>query len=129
MAYVLIDEAGVVVQRQPNAEEGFVEAPDDVCCGMVLQGVEFVQPASSAPLVPVEVSMAQARLALRRAGLLDAVQAAIEALPEPDRTDVQIEWDHRSVVRRDYSLVAQLAPALGLDGEALDALFIQAAEL
>lgn len=129
MAYVLVDEDGVVIQRQPNEEAGFIEAADDVICGMVWQGSEFVAPAAPAAVVPVEVSMAQARLALRRAGLLDSVQGVIESLAEPERTDAQIEWDHRSVVRRDYGLVNALAPALGLDDAALDALFIQAAAL
>jgi hypothetical protein len=34
MAWVKIED-GVVVQKQPNAQEGFIEAPDDVVCGMV----------------------------------------------------------------------------------------------
>lgn len=27
-------EGGIVVQKQPNAEEGFVEAPNNIVCGM-----------------------------------------------------------------------------------------------
>lgn len=43
-AFVKI-ENGVVVQKQPYAEDGFVEAPDDVVCGMVVDGAGFATPA------------------------------------------------------------------------------------
>lgn len=35
MAYVLLDENGVIIQKQPYDQEGFIEAPDEVECGMV----------------------------------------------------------------------------------------------
>lgn len=44
MAFVLIDEAGVIRQKQPNHDEGFVEAPDWVVCGMHKAGDSFVAP-------------------------------------------------------------------------------------
>lgn len=34
MAFVLIED-GVVVQKQPYYEPGFIEAPDDVICGFL----------------------------------------------------------------------------------------------
>ncbi len=36
MKFVKIED-GVVVQKQPYAAPGFIEAPDDVCCGQLLQ--------------------------------------------------------------------------------------------
>ncbi|MFN4115637.1 MAG: hypothetical protein ACK4F7_03945 [Inhella sp.] len=72
------------------------------------------------------VTMRQARLALLQIGQLAAVEAAIEAMPEPARTAARITWDYSSVVERGNPLVLQLGPALGLD---LDALFAQAAVL
>lgn len=36
MVFVKIED-GVVVQKQPYAQEGFIEAPDDVCCGQIMQ--------------------------------------------------------------------------------------------
>ena len=36
MAYVLI-EKNIVVQKQPNAQDGFIEVSDDVVCGQILQ--------------------------------------------------------------------------------------------
>lgn len=36
--------SGVVVQRQPYAQTGFIEAPDSVVCGMILENGEYVNP-------------------------------------------------------------------------------------
>ena len=81
------------------------------------------------PHVPQEVTMRQARLALHAAGKLVAVNAAINALPDPPKTAALIEWEYSSTVRRDSQFVAMLGPALGLDAAALDALFIAASKL
>ena len=79
--------------------------------------------------VPQEVTMRQARLALHAAGKLAAVNAAINALPDPPKTAALIEWEYSSTVRRDSQFVALLGPAIGLDAAGLDALFIAAAKL
>ena len=81
------------------------------------------------PSVPAEVTMRQARLALHAAGKLPAVNAAINALPDPPKTAALIEWEYSSTVRRDSQFVALLGPALGLDAADLDALFVAAAKL
>lgn len=79
--------------------------------------------------VPQEVTMRQARLALLEAGLLSSVQAAINSLPEPDKTKAQIEWDYSNALQRGNPFVATLGAALGLNEQALDNLFITAAKL
>ena len=84
---------------------------------------------ADAPAVPAEVTMRQARLALHAAGKLAAVNAAINALPDPPKTAALIEWEYSSTVRRESHFVAMLGPALGLDSAALDALFIAASKL
>ena len=76
--------------------------------------------------VPQEVPMRQAQRALLDAGLLDAVEAAINALPDPPRRAALIDWTKSSTLRRDSQFVAVLAPGLGLDAAALDALFVAA---
>ncbi|MEN9384613.1 MAG: hypothetical protein RL323_1756 [Pseudomonadota bacterium] len=85
------------------------------------------------PVIPVEVpqsvTMRQARLALLGAGMLDDVNAAIAALPEPDKSAALIEWEYASEVQRSTGLVANLGAALGLTEPQLDDLFIQAAQL
>ena len=43
MVYVLIED-GVVTQKQPNDQAGFVEVSDDVVCGMLFDGVDFTNP-------------------------------------------------------------------------------------
>lgn len=79
--------------------------------------------------VPTSVTMRQARLALHSAGLLSQVEAAIEALPEPNRTVARIEWDYASEVHRASKFVALLGAALDLDKQSLDDLFLKASEL
>jgi hypothetical protein len=81
------------------------------------------------PKAPARVTMRQARLALAGAGLLSQVDSAIDALDEPHRTAARIEWDYSQVVERNRELVSILGPVLGLDDEALDDLFIEAAKL
>lgn len=73
--------------------------------------------------------MRQARLCLHKHGMLAGVQPAIDALPEPDRTAAQIEWDYSSTVERGRGFVLTIAQALGITDEQLDSLFIEAATL
>ena len=79
------------------------------------------------PRVPAKVTRRQARQALLLAGLLDKVQPAINAIPDPlQRQMAQIEWDDSLEFERQRPLLIQLGNALGLDDAALDAIFIQA---
>ena len=78
-------------------------------------------------VIPDTVTMRQARLALLSAGLLSAVNAAIAALPEPQKSAAEIEWEYSQEVQRHNGLVVQLAPVLGLAENDLDQLFIDAA--
>lgn len=79
--------------------------------------------------VPVSVTRRQARLALLQAGLLDLVEVAIEAMPEPARSAARIEWEDATEIRRDHALIAALADEVGLTSERLDELFIAAARI
>lgn len=95
-----------------------------------------------APTVPQEVSLFQARAALRiygaqigRAGLIDEVDALVAGLPNGATGMTQLEadvireaWGNAQVVRRDSPALNLIFPALGLTlPEQLDALFIIAA--
>lgn len=82
-----------------------------------------------AAAIPVEVTMRQARLALLSAGLYEAVEAAINSLPDPPRTAARIEWDYSNTIQRHNAFVAQLTPMLGLTEEQVDALFTAAAAI
>jgi hypothetical protein len=87
------------------------------------QSVAYAQP------VPHEVTMRQARLALFAAGKLSSVDAAIDAMPEPNKTLARIEWEYSNAVQRNNAFVAALGPALGMTDEQVDALFIAASAL
>lgn len=86
-----------------------------------------LNPSVGQPAVPNRVTMRQARLALLGAGLLDDVEAAINALPGDQGKAARIEWDYSSEVHRDKPFVIQLGTALGLNNEQLDELFVTAA--
>ena len=92
---------------------------------------EFLEPLIPEPesVVPEKVTMRQARLALHKAGILSSVQSAIDDLPDPHRTEAQIEWDYSSEMYRHRDFVQMLGSQLGLTEEQIDDLFIQAATL
>lgn len=79
--------------------------------------------------VPQVVTRRQARRALALAGLLDLVQPAISAIPDPvQRALAQIDWDDATDFRRDDATLLMLAAALGLTEGQLDDLFILSGE-
>ncbi len=82
---------------------------------------EFFGPPASP--VPEAVTARQARLALLGAGLDDAVDQALAALPGAEGKAARIEWEYALEIRRDSPLIAALAPALGLTSEQVDDLF------
>ena len=112
-----------------NDQQGWrsVDGPDDV--GPDEYYSETPIEIIPAVVVPASVTMRQARLALHAAGLLGQVEAAIDALPEPNRTIARIEWDYASEVHRASGFVTLLGAALELDKQSLDDLFLNAREL
>lgn len=128
MNYVKVD-GGIVVQRQPYHENGFIEAPESVICGWRWNGEVFAPPPPAPPAIPSTVTMRQARLALLGAGLLDDVEAAINGLPSPQKEAARISWEYSQEVQRHNGIVSMLAPALGLTDAQTDALFIVAESL
>ena len=91
--------------------------------------VETPEPPPPPPVAPASVTMRQARLALLGAGLLDDVEAAIAALPSPQKEAARVEWEYSQEVQRHNGFVSALAPALGMTEAQTDALFIAAAGL
>lgn len=85
-----------------------------------------------APQIPAPQSVTprQAKLALLSAGLLDDVESAISAIPDPATKRVaQIEWEYAQEIKRDWPLLVQLATSMGMTTTDLDELFTQAALL
>ena len=94
--------------------------------------MEYVAPPPPPPpvvYVPPAITMRQARLTLLAAGLLDDVEAAINALPEPQKSAAKIEWEYSNEVQRHNGFVSALAPALGLSEAQLDTMFIQGSQI
>jgi hypothetical protein len=79
--------------------------------------------------VPKEITMRQARLALLGAGLLSTVATTIEAMPEPQKSAANIEWEYSNTVLRHNGFVSVLGPLLGLTEQQIDDLFILASTL
>ncbi len=124
-------ENGVVINTVEVNQlgAGMVAAQGNEGIGWLYDGAAFTAPPPPPPVIPQSVTMRQARLALHASGLLASVQPAINALPEPQRTQAQIEWDYSNGLERGNAFVATLGAALGLNAAGIDALFVQAAQL
>ena len=116
-------------ETQPDPQYGVWIACGNAGPGWTYNGTSFAAPVPPAPTVPTVLTMRQARLVLFTAGLIGSVQAAINALPSPQKEKAQIEWDFSNEVQRHNGFVSQLAPALGLTSEQVDALFVTGAAL
>lgn len=104
-----------------------VDGPDDVTSD---ETFSESQPAPIAiSMVPRSVTMRQARMALLKAGKLDAVNAAIAAIPGEAGQAARIEWEFSSTVERNRDFVSQIAVGINMTDKQLDDLFILAATL
>ena len=81
------------------------------------------------PRVPREIPNWRAKVILAGMGLLPSVEAAIAALPEPDRTVASLAWGGDAKLARRGKTVLGLAAALGLSSDQIDQLFIAAEAL
>lgn len=80
--------------------------------------------------VPSSVTLRQAKRALLAAGLLDQVQATIDAIADPvQREEAQIDWNYSQTMDRDWPLVQLLSSEMGLTLAQLDELFLAASKL
>lgn len=125
------DRIAATATDEYTGPDAFIDAPDDFDIARlseyrVIDGQVVLPP----PQPVTAVTMRQARLALLGAGLLDSVEAAIAAIPDPvQRKAAQVEWEYAAIVERNSTLVQQLAPALGLTEAQMDELFAVAARL
>jgi len=82
-----------------------------------------------APVVPAQVTRAQALVVLSQAGLVPAIEAAIDAKGEPAKTVASIAWKESLHFVRNGATVTMLAADLGLTDAQVDDLFIQAGQV
>lgn len=71
------------------------------------------------------LSARQLRLGLLSLGKLTAVPTAIAALPEPAKSEAEIEWEFASEFHRMHPLIVQLIPILGLTDEQVDEVWME----
>lgn len=141
MKYVTYDPQGkltgaYIQDLQPDHDGIHIEATDDQLKSWVMYqaNATFSELELAPVLIPIQkvpqsVTMRQARLALHAAGLLTAVDAAIAAMAEPEKTATQITWEYAQTVDRGFGMVPTLAAALGMTETQIDDLFIAAAQL
>jgi hypothetical protein len=78
------------------------------------------------PAVPAFVTIRQAKLALLDAELLSTVQTWID---EQADEATRIYWTESTIFERNHPLIEQVATALNLTSEQVDALFVAAAQI
>jgi hypothetical protein len=122
MIYEILDAEGLVINRIVASEE-------HMQANYSVDQYRAVPDTPSVPAVPSRITMRQARLALHSQGLYAAVGAAIQALPDPPKTEAIIEWEYSNEVQRKNGFVSSIAPALGLTESQIDDLFILGASL
>lgn len=129
MAYVLVSN-GVVVQKQPYHEDGFIDAPDWVVCGYLYDGQNFAPPPPPPEPVPQSVTRAQGKAALIQAGLWSAVVSYVEGIADPtEKALAEVALNDTLEWQRSSPFLNSAAAALGLTDEQLDDLFRQAATI
>lgn len=110
-AYIPLDPYNMDYQAYSAwVDEGGVTAP-------------YVPPT---PPKPTSVTLAQAKVAMFRAGILDAVEAAVAA---STYKPVQIYWSSASSFERNNPYVLGLAAELNISDEQMDALFDEASKI
>lgn len=101
--------AGSIVMQAQRPYDHYVAAADG----------SWVEPA---PPVPQEVTAAQGGIALIQAGLMSAVQAAVD---DPDTPEwVRWAWERATIWERQSPALAYLANKAGITSQQMDDLFI-----
>lgn len=127
MLYFKSLDGGVFAYETQQERDQF--GGSDLAAMTQLELDAHLAPDAQPPQVPSIVTMRQARLALHASGLLAGVEAAIEALQDPPKTEARIEWDFSSEVHRNKPFVEMLTVALGLTEQEVDDLFTLAETL
>ena len=118
------DDNGWFCDRNPSDSSKGMIFPDGVIGEATVE--TYVAPVViPVKVVPVKVSMRQARLALHGAGLLDDIETIITILG----ATAKIEWDYSTEVQRKHPLIAAVQAQNQMTNDQIDDLFILAATL
>jgi hypothetical protein len=118
----------VDLNRIEDASTQYLVVPNILCnIGDTWDGEKFISgPVPVALIVPYEVTLAQFRIALLNAGLLDGVESFVK---NSGNTAAKIAWEYTNIVSRAGALISALAPGLGMTGNQIDDLFIAAGKI
>jgi hypothetical protein len=111
----------------PNIQPVLTDDPERIAIlerkGFI--GVDYVEPiAVPEPITKVETWAL--REACMIAGYTAQIEAAIAALPNPQKAVAMNRWEHKPEIRRGDPLIAALIQILGWTTEQADALFTSA---
>ncbi|QTO00543.1 hypothetical protein J8E27_12560 [Brucella sp. 458] len=142
--YIAVNAGGVIFQMERDyqaiqtegvlvgidSDFGFTRGPGGTVYGKVWNGATIIDPDANPTPEQVRermpnLSARQLRLGLLHLGKLSDVPVAISALPEPEKSQAQIEWDYASEFRRLHPLIVRLIPILGLTDEQVDPVWEQ----
>jgi hypothetical protein len=87
----------------------------------------FMPAFGCGPVSPQQVTRGQAKIAMARAGLTSSVEALLNQLPADH--EVRIWWDEALTFNRYSPSLLAMAEQLGLSDQALNQLFIAAAQI
>jgi hypothetical protein len=126
------NELGGILLQQPDGVDLYVDSGElhaAAVAGVYGPVAEYIAPDPEPAPIPSFVTMRQARRALLNAGLMGSINAAIDALPSPQKEAVIIDWEYSQKVQRNHQFVQLLAAEIGLTNEQLNNLFIEAAQI
>ena len=121
-----LDENNIVINRlvvdNLSVLPNLVDGTESVIGAAYDPQTQTFTPPSAVVIVPQSVSMAAGRVAMDRAGVLTAVDAAI-AVIDGEST---IWWDKADYIKRDFPLVEAVRVEMGWTHAYVDGLFISA---
>lgn len=108
--------------------------PVPATCELIAEGIAKPawgrdDPAPVSQIMPGYLTRVQLRKALHLSGRLVAVQNAIAAMTEPQKSLTQAEWDCEPYYERQHSLILALQSALSLTDAQVDNVFLKGATL
>jgi hypothetical protein len=127
-----VNEAGEVTSRHPSVPASAIEITEDQWkllagnpAGWRFQGGEVVS-YTPPPSVPTQISRAQGKIQLKRAGIWPKV---LELASHDTSGEIDVWINDATYWSRSSQFVAQMASALNLSEEKVDYLFVEAAKI
>lgn len=138
--YIVATDEGIIIMMSDDPEQvqfagcdiigidetfGYTYGEGGNVYGMKWNGTAIVDPVSEMTddqkreRMP-NLSARQIRLGLNSLGKLALVDAAIAAMPSPQKEDAQIEWEYGTEFRRLHPLITMIIPLLELTPEEVD---------